>query len=66
MQPVDIVVPGRPDVDHSGVHSDKSSGGRFRDWPDGLAAKSIPREEDRVARTGGVSHPTWTTHQQRR
>ena len=66
MQPVDIVVPGRPDADHSGYTATTVAGTGFVTCTVAMAAKSSPREEDRVARTGGVSHPTRTKHQQRR
>ena len=39
MPPVDIVVLGRPDADHSGVHSDNRSSDRIRDWRDGHGSK---------------------------
>ena len=64
MQPVDIVVPGRPDADHSGYTATRIAGTGFVTGTMAMAAKSTPREEDRVARTGGVSHLTWTKHQQ--
>ena len=43
MQPVHIAVPRRPDPDHWGVHSDKSSGDRICDWHDGHGSKEYPQ-----------------------
>ena len=42
-QPVDIVVPCRPDADQSGVHSDKNSGDMIRDWHDGHGSKEYSK-----------------------
>ena len=43
MQPVHIAVPRRPDPDHWGVHSDKSSGDWICDWHDGHGSKECPQ-----------------------
>ena len=43
MQPVHIAVPRRPDPDHWGVHSDKSSGDWICDWHDGHGSKEYPQ-----------------------
>ena len=43
MQPVHIAVPRRPDPDHWGVHSDKSSGDWICDWHDGHGGKECPQ-----------------------